>query len=159
MLSVVVAVVAVGANAAVEGDAGADVELNRLVTRLQEDMTKVREEVHVLREENKVLRHHMTGLQATCRQHQEAVTKAAGSGSVQAALPDTTLVDVGASGRTHQRRLSHTAPHGCCRWTSASTCGGNVTRTCTELHEYIEDKTCTHVFTDVASCPGTNPSW
>jgi len=53
------------------------------------------------------------------------------------------------------RRLSQS----CCRWTNGGTClSADVTTACTRLHEYMEHKTTTHVFEDVSSCPGSDPS-
>jgi len=53
------------------------------------------------------------------------------------------------------RRLSQS----CCRWTNGGTClSADVTDACTDLHEYMEHKTTTHVFEDVSSCPGSDPS-
>ena len=57
------------------------------------------------------------------------------------------------------RRLSDAAV--CCRWDAAGTCpASDVTRTCTSVHEYLEDKTVTHVFENIndASCLGTDQS-
>jgi len=50
------------------------------------------------------------------------------------------------------RRLSSVSQ--CCRWTPSGACAVNETRSCTELHEYLEDKTTTHTFADSSSCPG-----
>jgi len=54
------------------------------------------------------------------------------------------------------RRLSESTPS-CCRWTAAGACGSNVTKDCTQLHEYLEHKTTTHHFDDVDACPGAAP--
>ena len=65
------------------------------------------------------------------------------------------------------RLLSHdSAVAVCCRWTPDSTCGAAVEadlyRTCTGLHEYLEAKTTTYEFADVANaqCLGpTSSNW
>jgi len=57
------------------------------------------------------------------------------------------------------RQLSDAAV--CCRWDAGGTCpASDVTRTCTSVHEYLEDKTVTHVFENIndASCLGTDQS-
>ena len=46
------------------------------------------------------------------------------------------------------RRLS---PASCCRWTPGSYCN-TVSQGCTRLHEYLETKTTTHDFVDLATC-------
>lgn len=46
------------------------------------------------------------------------------------------------------RRLS---PASCCRWTPGSYCN-TVSQECTRLHEYLEQKTTTHEFVDLATC-------
>jgi len=65
------------------------------------------------------------------------------------------------------RQLSHdSAVAVCCRWTPDSTCGEAVEaglyETCTGLHEYLEAKTTTYEFADVANaqCLGpTSSNW
>lgn len=65
------------------------------------------------------------------------------------------------------RLLSHdSAVAVCCRWTPDSTCGvaveADLYRTCTGLHEYLEAKTTTYEFADVANaqCLGpTSSNW
>ena len=61
------------------------------------------------------------------------------------------------------RQLSDAAVQAavCCRWDAGGTCpASDVTRTCTSVHEYLEDKTVTHVFENIndASCLGTDQS-
>ena len=42
----------------------------------------------------------------------------------------------------------------CCRWTSSGACGSAETDECTEMFEYLEHKTTTHVFEDIDGCLG-----
>jgi len=63
------------------------------------------------------------------------------------------------TGAGRQLSQSQNVSQSCCRWTNARTCEtADVTYACTQLHEYMERKTTTHVFEDVSSCPGSDPS-
>ena len=42
----------------------------------------------------------------------------------------------------------------CCRWTSGGACGSAETDECTDMFEYLEHKTTTHVFEDIDGCMG-----
>jgi len=57
------------------------------------------------------------------------------------------------------RQLSHDTSDTttCCRWTPTGSCT-SVSRQCTEVHEYLEDKTATHVFANAehANCLGSD---
>ena len=59
---------------------------------------------------------------------------------------------------TPGRRLSSSPT--CCRWTQGNECPAEQSdarhKKCTNLHEYLEHKTTTHVFEDVDSCLGTD---
>ena len=49
-----------------------------------------------------------------------------------------------------------TAAASCCRWTAGGACSSTESDECTELHEYIERKTTTHVFADISGCLGSD---
>ena len=58
--------------------------------------------------------------------------------------------------RAEGRRLSPTTV---CRWTPAANCGAaDATKCeyCTQIHEYLEQKTTTHEFADIETCFGGN---
>ena len=61
------------------------------------------------------------------------------------------------------RQLGHASPSAtCCRWTPDNTCGDSIEaeryRKCTEVHEYLEEKTTTHeVRTRFESGPQLDP--
>jgi hypothetical protein len=62
------------------------------------------------------------------------------------------------------RQLGHASPSAtCCRWTPDNTCGSIEAeryRKCTEVHEYLEEKTTTHEFENLehANCLGADSS-
>lgn len=66
------------------------------------------------------------------------------------AMGGTVVANVEAMGnaQVEGRRLS---PASCCRWTPTSYCD-TESRGCTQLHEYLEQKTTTHEFVDLATC-------
>ena len=48
------------------------------------------------------------------------------------------------------------AASSCCRWTSGGACDPAETDECTEMFEYLEHKTTTHVFEDIDGCLGSD---
>jgi len=65
---------------------------------------------------------------------------------------------VSPSGYLEGRRLS---ANECCRWTPGNTCTGVAAgrfEACTMMHEYLESKTTTHEFEDLATCAGADES-
>ena len=49
-----------------------------------------------------------------------------------------------------------TATSSCCRWTSGGACSSAESDQCTELHEYLERKTSTHIFEDIDGSLGSD---